>query len=157
MAPQNVRRPSPMSPAQLRQAHHTYLEEMLFDAVVTAGAVVALADGQVDPEERARVADLVERSGWLSTYTAAEAADAFDSRVRQLELEGGVPETALNSVRRVGDGLGSRVVVCAAEQVARADGRIQLPEERALGLIRSALAPSTEQAARPACPRQRQA
>ena len=156
MASRNTRRPSPMSPAQLRQAHHTYLEEMLFEAVVTAGAVVALADGQVDPEERASVVDLVEQSGWLSTYTAAEAADAFDSEVRQLELDGGDPETALNSVRRVGDGLGSRVVVCAAEQVARADGRVQFPEERALGLIRSALAPSSKQAVRP-CPRQRQA
>jgi tellurite resistance protein TerB len=148
MAPQNARRPSPMSPGQLRQAHHTYLEEMLFEAVVTAGAVVALADGHVDPEERARVVDLVERSGWLSTYTAAEAEDAFDSQVRQLEMEDGIPETALNSVRRVGDGLGSRVVVCAAEEVASADGQIQPHEEEAIGLVRSALAPSTEQAGR---------
>src|SRR4051794_23785088 len=132
-----------MSSAELRQAHHTYLEEMLFEAVVTAGAVVALADGQVAPEERATVVDLVERSGWLSTYTAAEAADAFESQIRQLQLEPGVPEAVINSVRRVGDGLGSRVVVCAAEQVAFADGHIRPSEERALGLIRSALAPSS--------------
>ena len=148
MASQYARRPSPMSSAELRRAHHTYLEEMLFEAVVTAGAVVALADGQVAPEERATVVDLVERSGWLSTYTSAEAADAFDIQVRELGLEGGTSDTVLNSVRRVGDGLGSRVVVCAAEQVALADGDIRPSEERALGLIRSALASSSNLAAR---------
>ena len=141
MAHHLARRSSPMSPAQLRAAHHTYLEEMLFEAVVTASAVVALADGRADPSEQAELVSFVERNDWLSTYTPAETAEAFESRLRQLEFAGSVSEAAMNSVRRVADGLGARVVICAAEHIARADGHVQASEERALGMIRSAAAP----------------
>lgn len=129
-----------MSSAVLREAHRTYLEETLFEAVISAAAIVALADGEVDEAERTELVGLVERSGWLSTYTATEAVDAFDSQIRQLQLAGTPPEALLNSVRRIGDTHGACVVLWGAQSVASADGRVEKPEETALALIRSAVA-----------------
>ena len=83
----------------------------------------------------------VERSHWLSTFTAADTSDALDSRIREFELSGDVPESAFKILRRVSDSLGIREVVCAAREVAFADGRMQPTEEVAFGLIQSAIQP----------------
>lgn len=141
MLHQPTRQASRMPQADLREAHRTFLEEVLFEAVVTAGAIVAVADGQADTSERAELVSFVERSHWLSTFTPVDTSDAFDTCIRQFDLSGGVPESAFNSLRRVSDSLGIREVVCAAGKVAFADGRMQPSEETALGLIQSAIKP----------------
>jgi tellurite resistance protein len=142
MLHQNARQSSRMPAADLREAHRTYLEETLFEAVVTAGVVVAFADGQADVAERAELVGFVEQSSWLSTFTPAETSDAFDSRVRQFQMVGGVPESTISSLRQVGDRAGIREVVCAAERVALADGRVQASEKKAIQIIRSAVMPA---------------
>ena len=142
MLHQNARQSSRMPAADLREAHRTYLEETLFEAVVTAGVVVALADGRADAAERAELVGFVEQSSWLSTLTPAEIIDAFDSHVRQFEMIGGVSEATINSLRQVGDRAGIREVVCAAERVALADGCVQTSEKTAIQFIRSAVMPA---------------
>lgn len=74
-------------------------------------------------------------------FTPVDTGDAFDSRVRQFELNGGVPPSAFSSLHRVSDNLGIREVVCAAGEVAFADGRMQPSEAAALGLIQSVIKP----------------
>jgi tellurite resistance protein len=141
MLHQNARQSSRMPAADLREAHRTYLEETLFEAVVTAGVVVAFADGRADAAERLELVGFVEQSSWLSTFTPAETSDAFDSRVRQFEMIGGVSESTISSLRQVGDRAGILEVVCAAERVALADGRVQASEKTAIQFIRSAVMP----------------
>lgn len=125
----------------IKSAHKDYLEERLFEAVVTAGAVVAVADGVAKPGERAELIDFVDRSTWLQSHTSDETAQAYDARVRQFTLEGGIPE-AISSLRGVGDGLGGRVVMAAGHCVACADGSVPAAEQDVLQAIRSALDPA---------------
>lgn len=141
MSQQHARHPSRLPPAALGEAHRTYLEETLFEAVVTAGVVVAFANGRAGAVERAALVDFVERSNWMTTFTPAETSDAFDSRLRQFELTGSTPEEAMGSVRRVGDRAGIFEVLCAAERVALTHGCLQPSEAQALALIRSAVNP----------------
>lgn len=142
MLHQSTRQAARMLQADLGEAHRTFLEDVLFEAVVTAGAIVAAADGQADTSERAALVNFVERNHRLSTFTHDDTSDAFDTCIRQFDLSGGVPETAFDSLRRVTDSLGIRDVVCAAGKVAFADGRMQPDEEAALGLIQSTILPS---------------
>lgn len=143
MSHRNARQSSRMPPADLREAHRTYLEETLFEAVVTAGVVVAFADGRADTLERAELVHFVEQSGWLSTFTPTDTSDAFDSRLRQFEMIGSTAEAAMGSLRRVGDRAGVCEVIAAAERVALADGCMQASETEVLKLIRSAVMPAS--------------
>lgn len=138
----NARLAAQMLQGQRNSVHRDYLEETLFEAVVTAGAIVALADGAAESCERAELVGFVERSHWLETYTPGEAAEAFDSRVRQFELAGGIP-AAMSSLRRVGDTLGASIVLAAGERVAAADGHVQTAEEAVLRLIRQSIKPAS--------------
>jgi len=131
-----------MSPAARGEAHRTYLEETLFEAVVIAGVVVAFADGRVDVSERSEFASFVGQSRWLPTFTPADAAEAFDSRVRQFELTSSVPQGELHTLQRVSDGIGTCEVVRSAELVALADGCMQPAEMEALRRVRAAMCPS---------------
>lgn len=137
--PRFNRQPSRMQPAQRVTAHHGYLEERHFEAVVTVAAIVAVADGHAEPSERAELVGLVDRSSWLPTCTTAEAGDAFDSRVREFELAEEVPEAAWASLRLAGDGPRIQAILNAAVQVALADGHIRALEEKSIGLIRLAV------------------
>lgn len=47
-----IRRSSRKTLRAFVDEHRIYLEEMLFDAVVTAGTIVAFADGRADETER---------------------------------------------------------------------------------------------------------
>ena len=142
MSHQHTRQSSRMSPAAREEAHRTYLEETLFEAVLTAGAVVAFADRRADAAERSEFAGFVGHSRWLPTFTPADAAEAFDSRVRQFEMAGSIPESEMGSLQRVGDDVGICEIVRAAELVALADGCVQPAEVEALRRIRSAMGPS---------------
>jgi hypothetical protein len=85
MIHQNARKSSRMPAADLIEAHRTYHEETLFDAVVVAGVVVALADGQADTAERLELARFVEQSRIYRhsrrvTQTTPSTAECVSSR-----------------------------------------------------------------------------
>lgn len=141
MAAKYNRKSGRMKSVKLKIAHNAYLEDTLFEAVITACAVVAFADGQVDALEREEIIRFVERSPDLSTYTTIETRDAFESRIHEFQLVGGAFEAVLASVCRVQDSLGAHIVICAAENVAVADGCMQPSERTALELIRLTAAP----------------
>ena len=60
-------------------------DEDMLQALVTAGALVALADGELAPVERGELLDFINQHGFIPTISRQDAAAAFDSRVRQLQ------------------------------------------------------------------------
>ncbi|MDT7953316.1 MAG: TerB family tellurite resistance protein [Acetobacteraceae bacterium] len=111
----------------------------MFDAVVTAGAMMACADRPAAASERSEFATFVGHSPWMPTFTASDAAEAFDSRVRQFEMVGGDLDREMGSLRQVSDDIGIGEVVRVCELVAMADGRLQPAEVQVLRDVRSAM------------------
>lgn len=71
--------------AGLTAGHIDNDDQKEMQALVTAGALVALADGRVDPIERDGLVNFIDRQHLVSTISRPEIAEAFDKRVRQLE------------------------------------------------------------------------
>jgi tellurite resistance protein len=126
------------TPAEIMAAWRDDREDELLDAVVTAAALVARADGWVDPVERGQLLDVLDRNGFLSVFTPAEILDAFERRVRELRAPGG-PAAALGRLRRHAGRAPARLVVDVGDEVAAADGRLDPREQRILQLIQAAL------------------
>jgi tellurite resistance protein len=113
-------------------------EDELLDAVVTAAALVARADGWIDAVERSELLNFLNRHGLLSAFTRAEVLDFFERRVHQLEGDSGAA-VAVGSLRRLAGRSLARLVVDAGEHVAAADGHLHPREAHILLLIRIAL------------------
>ncbi len=60
-------------------------DEDMLQGLVTAGALVALANGELAPVERGELLDFINQQGFIPTISRQDAAAAFDSRVRRLE------------------------------------------------------------------------
>ena len=56
----------------------------MMQALVTAGALVALADGRVESVERDELVSFIDRQGFAPTISQRAVADAFDNRVQQI-------------------------------------------------------------------------
>jgi tellurite resistance protein len=115
-------------------------EEELLDAVVTAAALLARADGWIDPIEYAQLFDFLDRSEFLSIFTRADIRDAFERRIRELREPGG-PMVALARLRRHGGCRLARLVVDVGEEIAAADCRLDPREQYILQLIKITLWP----------------
>jgi tellurite resistance protein len=76
---------STRSSSGLTAGHTDNHDEQLMQALVTAGALVALADSRVAAIERDGLVNFIDRQGLVSTIPRSEIAEAFDNRVRQLE------------------------------------------------------------------------
>jgi tellurite resistance protein len=110
----------------------------MLQALVTAGALVALADGELAPVERGELLDFINQQRVIPTISRQDAAAAFDSRVRQLEDRYGA-EVILESLRPLAGLSLASVVIRTAERVAAADRKIHRGEQRALHLLRLVL------------------
>ena len=130
-----------LTQAQIMTAYMAERQDELLDAVVTASALVARADGAAGPIERSQLLDFLGRNGLLSVHTRAEILDAFEFRIRQFEERGGAV-LAIDCLARLAGRSPARFVIGAGEHVAAADGHLHPDELRMLQLIRIALAPS---------------
>jgi len=120
------------SQGPVNRVHHC--DEALLQALVTAAAMVALSDGQVDTAERDELVDFVDRQGFVPTFSRREIAEAFANRVRQLKDRDSASVIVESLHPLVGQSLSS-IVVRTAERVAAADRHIHAGEVRALELI----------------------
>jgi len=109
-------------------------DEML-QAFVTAGAFVAISDGQVKAVERNELVNFIDQQGFIPTISRHEIGKAFDKCVRQLEVQNYASVLVENLRPLAGLSLAS-VVVRVADRVAAADGKIHPGELLALSLIR---------------------
>lgn len=114
-------------------------DDDLLDAVASAAALVARADGRADPAECGGMIDFLTRAGRLATITADDMHDALDRRLRTIEERSGI-ESAIADLERVAGGGSARLIADAAEHVAAADGHLHPRELHMLQLIRIALA-----------------
>jgi tellurite resistance protein len=106
----------------------------VLQALATAGALVALADGQLEDVERDELVSFVHRQDFAPTISQDGIAEAFDSRVRQLE-ENYSPNLIMEALCPLAGLSLASVVVRTAERVAAADRKIHPGELRALKLI----------------------
>jgi len=130
------RRPHAITIAELPAGRHDRDEDML-QALVTAGALVALADGELAPVERGELLSFINEQGFVPTISEQDAA-AFDNRVRELEDRHGA-SVILESLRPLAGLSMASVVVRTAERVAAADRKIHRGEQRALEVLRLVL------------------
>ena len=127
-----------ITPAQIMVTYLDDCEDELLDAVVTAAALVARADGRIEFVELDRLVDFLGRHRLLSAFMRVEVPDAFRRRLRELAEPRG-SEAAIDSLRQVRHSL-SRLVIEAGEEVSAADGYVDSYEQQVLQLIRSAFA-----------------
>ena len=112
-----------------------YRDKGVMQALVTVGALVALADGHLEDVERDELVDFVHRQDFASTISQHGIAKVFDSRVRQLE-EKYSPNLIMEALGPLAGLSLASVVVRTAELVAAADRKIHPGELQALKLIR---------------------
>jgi tellurite resistance protein len=128
------RRPS-ITQAAFKADYLDHHDKEVMQALATAGALVALADGRVQAVERNEFVNYVDRQGLVPTISQDDIAKAFNLSVRQLEHR--YSADVIAEVFRPLAGLSlASVVVRAAERVAAADRKIHPGESRALELIR---------------------
>lgn len=127
--------PSTTTTVELTAHDFDYRDEEIMQSLVTAGALVALADGEVKTVERAELVNFIDRQEFVPTISQADIAETFDSRVR--ELEGRYCANVIVETLRplTGQSLAS-VVVRTAHRVAAADQKIHPGELQALWLLR---------------------
>ena len=124
----------------------------MLQALATAGALVALADGHSEDVERDELVSFVHRQDFASTISRHGIAKVFDSRVRQLE-ENYSPNLIMEALGPLAGLSLASVVVRTAERVAAADRKIHPGELQALKLIRLIMTAFPVKNAHPLFPR----
>jgi tellurite resistance protein len=143
MPKQNTRNRPGMTQAANIAGHLEGRDDELLDAVITAAALVARADGRIELVERDTLVDFMDRNGFLFAFARTEIVDAFEHRLRQFEEHGGA-EVAVDSLERFAGRAPARLVIDVGWQVATADGHFHSRELHLLHLIHIALlAPSS--------------
>ena len=113
-------------------------DDELLDAVVSAAALVARADGWVQEIERAQLHDFFEQEALLSDFEPEEVASQFERCVGKSREPGG----AWAMIRRLGRHRGSptaSLIVNIGEGVAAADCRLDPREQLVLRVIQTSV------------------
>ena len=121
--------------AELVADYFDQRDEEVMQALVTAGAFVAFADGRVEAIERDELVNYIHRQGLVPTISQRDIAEAFDNRVRQLEDRDSA-SVMVETFRPLAGLSLSSVVVSTAERVAAADRHMHPNELQAIKLIR---------------------
>jgi tellurite resistance protein len=124
---------SNITAAELAADYLDQRDEQVMQALVTAGAFVAFADGQVEAVERDELVNFIHRL--VPTISQHEIGEVFDGRVRQLEDRDSA-NVIVKAFRPLAGLSLSSVVVRTAERVAAADRHIHPNELQAIKLIR---------------------
>jgi tellurite resistance protein len=124
--------------AEIVAAYLELREDEILDAVVSAAAVVARADGWVQEVECNQLLDFVDREGLLSVFAREDAVAHFERCVREVREPGG-SSAVIKRLARHRDSRVASLVVKIGEEVAAADCRLDPREQQVLRLIASAL------------------
>ncbi len=118
-------------------------DEQAMNALVTAGALVALADGRVDAIERDEALNYIEQRRLAPAISRQRVAEFFDARVRRLQGRdfADLVEEAFRPVARLSLAPG---VIRIAERIAAADGRVHPGEVQVITFIRLIVMTSLE-------------
>jgi len=103
------------------------------NALIIAGAFVALADGRIQTVEREEVLRYIDRRRFAATRW--RTADLFDERAGQLQ-NADFANVVVEALRPVPNLSLTSDVMCIAERVAAADGQMHPDEAQMIKLIR---------------------
>jgi tellurite resistance protein len=121
--------------ANLVADHLDPRDDQVMQALITTGAFVSLADGQVETSERDELVNFIVGRQLVPGMSKREIGEEFDRRVRH--LRGGEKiEIVVEALRPLAGLSLSSVVVRIAELVAAADGHLHPNELMAIKLIR---------------------
>ena len=111
------------------------VHEDAVNALIAAGALVAVADGRLDEIERDKALDYIEERRFAPSSSRRQIAERFDTLARRLQSTDFVG-LVLNALRPV-PGLGLAFdVVAIAEKVAVADGTMHPSEAKTISLLK---------------------
>jgi tellurite resistance protein len=110
-------------------------DEQVMKALVTVGAFVALADGQVDAVERDEAVHYIDRQRLAPTISRQRIGDFFDARARLLQGRD-FADLIVEALRPVAALSLSCHVIRIAELVAAADRHVDPSEAHVIRLIR---------------------
>jgi tellurite resistance protein len=134
MRKRDPRRRFEAKPAEMMAQYWDDQDNKLLDAIITAAALVARADGRIDAAERGQLLDFLHRKGILIVFKPAEILEMFERRLRELNDPGGAI-SALKHLRRHAKCLPAAVIIKAGQEIAAADCRIDPREQHILHLI----------------------
>ena len=109
-------------------------DEQVMQALVTAGAFVALADGRVKDIERDELLSYLDAQD-LVPIAQQEMVVAFDNRVREIEDRGSA-NVIVDAFRPLVGRSPSSFLVGVAERVAAADGYLHPNELQSIEIVR---------------------
>lgn len=121
--------------ADLIAGYFEQRDDEVMQALVAAGALVALADGRLEAAEREELVNFIDRQRFVPTASREEIAEAFDRHARDLADQVSA-NTVIEAFRPLAGRSLASVVIRTAERVAAADRKIHAGELRALKLIR---------------------
>ena len=110
-------------------------DEQVMQALVTAVAFIALADGRVKDVERDELLSYVEAQDLVPTIAQREIVDAFYNRVREIEDRGSA-NVIVEAFRPVVERSPSSFLLRVAERVAAADGYLDANELQSIEVVR---------------------
>jgi tellurite resistance protein len=113
-------------------------EDEVLDAIVSAAALIARADGWVQEVERGQLFDFLDRQDFLSAVAREDVLAQFERCVRELREPGG-PSAVIERLGRHRDRPTAALILGVGEEVAAADCRLDPREEQLLSLIRAGL------------------
>lgn len=113
-------------------------EGELLDAIVSAAALVARADGWVQEVERGQLFDFLDRQDFLSTFARDDVLSRFERCVRELRQPGG-PSAVIERLGRHAPSPTTALILDIGEEVAAADCRLDPREVQLLRLVRASL------------------
>jgi tellurite resistance protein TerB len=106
----------------------------VIQALLTAGALVALADGRVRAVEREEAVNYIDQQALFSAIPRSKIAEAFDHHARRL-LQRGSPDVIMEALRPPAGSSSASLVLGIAEHVAAADRQIHRNELSTLKLL----------------------
>lgn len=110
------------------------------ERAMEAAALVAMADGELQPEEKAQIEKLIEIRPELQTLNAYELVGIFSRTVAQAQVSFRLTKKdVLDKLRAVTSDISRDRILLLAISIAEASGDIGADEEKVLGEIAQAL------------------
>jgi tellurite resistance protein TerB len=127
--------------ADLLSAMIEYRGADLMEATIAACAIIAHADGNVAPSERAQMLQLMRADPLLAMFPRDAVMEEFARHARAYDLNYGdaVREAIVPVMKLAGRKRHARVVLNACLLITAADGRVDPREVDAIRLVRDAL------------------
>ena len=114
-----------------------YKSKSFLDAALGGSALIAMADGTIDAEEKAKMMAFIENHEVLSIYDSSEVVKTWKNYIETIELDNDIGSAkALSSIGKMkGKNEQARLVLRMVCAIAAADGDFDQDERRVAATI----------------------